>query len=247
MLFRSLNAARNRLQILGKSQSEIAALEAAQNIDPAAAITAPIAGVIVDRQIGPGQFLQAGGTPVFTIADPSSVWLLANVRETDAGLVKVGQSVEVRVLAYPQRDFKARVTHVAALVDPVTHRLPVRAEIDNHDGALKPDMFANFRILTSDSSDAPGVPEAAVVYEGEAAHVWVLSGDGLLAYRAIHTGRSNDGMVEVLDGLKPGEKVIVDGFQKMMVPGAPVNPVPYSASAASAPAAAAAPASAASR
>jgi membrane fusion protein, heavy metal efflux system len=87
----------------------------------------------------------------------------------------------------------------------------VRAVIENLDGALKPEMFANFRILTSDSSDAPAVPESAVVYEGDLAHVWVLSGDGLLAYRSIRTGRSNDGLVEVLDGLKPGERIVTKG------------------------------------
>jgi cobalt-zinc-cadmium efflux system membrane fusion protein len=168
--------------------------------------------VVVDRQVGPGQYLQSGSsTPVFTIADPSSVWLLANVRETDAGLVKLGQSVEVHVLAYPKRTFKARVTYVAALVDSVTHRLPVRAEIDNRDGALKPEMFANFRILTSDASESPAVPEAAVVYEGDAAHVWVVAGGGLLSFRAIRTGRRNDGLAEVLDGLKLGERVVTKG------------------------------------
>jgi membrane fusion protein, heavy metal efflux system len=208
----ALNSVRNRLRILGVPDGQIDALEASHSMSSAATIVAPIAGVVVDRQVGPGQFLQAGGgTPVFTIADPSSVWLLANVREADAAQVHLGQAVEVRVLAYPKRIFKARITYVAALVDPNTHRIPVRAELPNTDAALKPEMFANFRILTSDSSDAPGVPEAAVVYEGEAAHVWVLSGDGLLAYRAIHTGRSNDGMVEVLDGLKPGEKVVTKG------------------------------------
>ena len=122
------------------------------------------------------------------------------------GQVKLGQAVEVHVLAYPKRVFNARVTYVAAVVDPVTHRLPVRAEIDNRDGALKPEMFANFRILTSDATESPAVPEAAVVYEGEAAHVWVVAGDGLLAYRPIRTGRSDDGLVEVLDGLKAGER-----------------------------------------
>jgi cobalt-zinc-cadmium efflux system membrane fusion protein len=206
------NSVRNRLRILGKSDSDIAELERAQTINPVATLTAPIAGVVVDRQVGPGQYLQSGaGTPVFTIADPSSVWLLANVRETDAGLVKPGQSVEVHVLAYPKRAFKARVTYVAALVDSVTHRLPVRAEIDNHDGALKPEMFANFRILTSDASESPAVPEAAVVYEGAGAHVWVVVGDGLLELRAIRAGRSNDGLIEVLDGLKPGERVVTKG------------------------------------
>jgi cobalt-zinc-cadmium efflux system membrane fusion protein len=208
----ALVAVRNRLKILGKSDAEIADLERAQTINPVATLTAPIAGVVVDRQVGPGQYLQSGsGTPVFTIADPSSVWLLANVRETDAGLVKLGQSVEVHVLAYPRRAFKARVTYVAALVDSVTHRLPVRAEIDNHDGALKPEMFANFRILTSDASDSPAVPEGAVVYEGESAHVWVEAGDGLLSLRSIRTGRSNDGLIEVLEGLKPGERVVTKG------------------------------------
>ena len=208
----ALSAVRNRLRILGKSDAQIAGLEGAGSIDPRAIITAPIAGVVVDRQVGPGQYLQAGaGTPVFTIADPSSVWLLANVREADSALVRLGQAVEVRVLAYPKRWFKARVTYIAALLDPITHRLPVRAEIDNRDGALKPEMFANFRILTGDVAQSPAVPEAAVVYEGSAAHVWVVAGDGLLAYRAIRTGRNDAGLVEVLDGLKPGERIVTKG------------------------------------
>lgn len=205
------SAVRNRLRILGKSAAEIAALETGGTINPVAAIRAPIAGVVVDRQLGPGQYLEAGaGTAVFTIADVSSVWLLANVRETDSGRVHLGQAVEVRVPAYPNRVFRARVSYVAALIDPVTHRLPVRAEIDNRDGALKPEMFADFRILTGDATQSPAVPQAAVVYEGDAAHVWVTDG-GLLSLRAIRTGRSDAGLVEVLDGLKPGEQIVTKG------------------------------------
>jgi cobalt-zinc-cadmium efflux system membrane fusion protein len=219
----ALDSVRNRLKILGKSDAEITALEASHPMNPTATIAAPISGVVVDRQVGPGQFLQAGsGTPVFTIADPSSVWLLANVREADSGLVHLGQPVDVHVLAYPKRVFKARVSYVAALVDPVTHRLLVRAEIDNLDGALKPEMFANFRILTGDAVAAPAVPESAVVYEGDLAHVWVLSDGGLLAYRAIRTGRNNDGLIEVLDGLKPGEQIVTKGglfIDQVAVPG----------------------------
>lgn len=111
---------------------------------------------------------------------------------------------------------------MAALVDPVTHRLPVRAEIDNRDRALKPEMFANFRIMTSETSQSAAIPEAAVVYEGDAAHVWVVVGGDLLAYRAIRTGRSNDGLVEVLDGLKPGERIVMKGglfIDQAAVPG----------------------------
>ena len=104
-----------------------------------------------------------------------------------------------------------RLSQLAALLDPVTHRLPVRADIDNPDGALKPEMFANFRILTGDVAQSPAVPAAAVVYEGSAAHVWVVTGEGLLAYRAIRTGRSDAGLTEVLDGLKPGEHIVTKG------------------------------------
>jgi cobalt-zinc-cadmium efflux system membrane fusion protein len=208
----AVKAVRNRLAILGKSAAEIDALEREEHIDPVATIDAPLAGVVVDRQVGPGQYLQSGSsTPVFTIADPSILWLVANVRETDAGAMRPGLPVDVRVPAYPNRTFKARLTYVAAVVDPVTHRLPVRAEIDNRDGALKAEMSATFRIVTSSAVEAPAVPEIAVVYDGDSTHVWVVADQNLIAFRAIRTGRHDDGLVEVLDGLKPGERIVTKG------------------------------------
>jgi len=208
----ALSAVRNRLRILGIPPVDIDGLEHAKSIEPVAMLRAPVAGVVVDRQVGPGQYLQSGSaTPQFTIADTSTVWLLANVRETDASLVKIGQPVEVRVLAYPKRSFTARVTYVSPVIDPVTHRLPVRAQIANRDGALKPEMFASFKIVTSEPSESPAVPEDAVVYEGEAAHVWMAQPDGTLAYRAVHTGRREDGLIEVTQGLVPGDHVVTKG------------------------------------
>ncbi|MGC2460499.1 MAG: efflux RND transporter periplasmic adaptor subunit, partial [Steroidobacteraceae bacterium] len=166
----------------------------------------------VDRQLGPGQYAQAGtSTPLFTIADMSSVWMVGNVREADAGHIHRGQAVEVSVLAYPDRRFAARVVYVAPTIDPNTHRLTVRAVIDNSDDALKPEMFATFRILTSEGTQAPAVPASAVVYEGDSAHVWVLQSTDAIAIRPIRAGRASDGFVEVLDGLKPGERVVTKG------------------------------------
>jgi cobalt-zinc-cadmium efflux system membrane fusion protein len=208
----ALSAARNRLRILGISAADIDGLEHARNIESVATLRAPVAGVVVDRQLGPGQYLQSGSsTPQFTIADTSTVWLIADVREADAGRVELGQPVEVRVLAYPDRTFSARVSYVSPVIDATTHRLLVRAEIANREGALKPEMFANFRILTSGPSESPAVPEDAVVYEGDAAHVWVALADGTLAYRAVRTGRRNDGLIEVTEGLGPGDRVVTKG------------------------------------
>jgi cobalt-zinc-cadmium efflux system membrane fusion protein len=119
--------------------------------------------------------------------------------------------VEVRVLAYPGRIFKAKLAYVAPSVDPNTHRLPVRAEVENPDGALKPEMFARFSIITGDDTEAPAVPESAVVYEGETARVWVAGADKSLALRQIRVGRISEGKVEVVAGLAPGEQVVTSG------------------------------------
>jgi cobalt-zinc-cadmium efflux system membrane fusion protein len=214
----ALAAARNRLRILGKSEEEIAALEAAgpgQKMNPEAVVRAPIAGTVIARQVGLGQNIESAAAgasnPVYTVADLSTVWLLANVREADAPLMKAGAPVEVTTSAWPGRVFKAKLAWVGPTVDPNTHRLPVRANIDNRDGALKPSMFASFRIATGDSTNAPGVPESAIVHEGEETRVFVLNGDGTIALRKIETGRSNGDMVEAASGLKAGEKVVTAG------------------------------------
>jgi membrane fusion protein, heavy metal efflux system len=205
-------SASNRLRILGKTNAEIAAIEGAKKADASTYVTAPIGGIVTDRQVGPGQYIQAGSsTPVFTIGDLSTVWLVAEVHETDAPFIKPGQSVEVRVLALPGQVFKARLTAVGAEVDSVTHRVPVRATLANPDGKLKPQMFASFSIITSDESRAPAVPDEAVVREGDQARVWVVAQNNTLTLRSIRTGRSNEGMVEVLEGLKAGERVVNRG------------------------------------
>lgn len=205
-------SARNRLRILGKTDQEIAAIEAAQKAEVATYVAAPIAGVVTDRQVGPGQYIQAGSsTPVFTIGDLSTVWLVAEVHETDAPFIERGQTVEVRVLALPGKVFKAKLTAVGAEVDSVTHRVPVRATLANPDGKLKPQMFASFSIVTSDEAQAPAIPDEAVVREGDQARVWVVAQNNTLTLRSIHTGRTNEGMVEVLEGLKAGERVVTRG------------------------------------
>jgi cobalt-zinc-cadmium efflux system membrane fusion protein len=208
----TVNSVRNRLKIFGQTDEQIAALERVETPSPVTVVTAPIDGIVTDRQVGPGQYLQLGNsTPVYTIGDLSTVWLVAEVREVDAPLVEIGQAIEVKVLALPGKVFEAKLTAVGSSVDPVTRRVPVRATIENRDGKLKPQMFASFSIFTSAESDALAVPEEAVVREGEAARVWIVQGNNELALRPIHTGRINNGMVEVLDGLKPGDEVVTRG------------------------------------
>jgi len=208
----ALAAVRNRLKILGKTEAEIDALGRAEKMDAVAYVVAPIAGTVTDRQVGPGQYLQAGASnPAYTVGDLSTVWLVANVRETDAPYVRKGQTVEVRTLALPDRAFMARITYVAPSLDPATRRLAVRAEVPNADGLLKPEMFARFSIISGGETTSPAVPESGVIYEGSSARVWIVGDDGTLALRNIRPGRSANGLLEVLEGVKPGEKVVASG------------------------------------
>jgi cobalt-zinc-cadmium efflux system membrane fusion protein len=213
----ALHTVRRRLRILGKDDTEIAALEAqpTQKLDSSTTVRAPIAGIITQRQIGLGQFINstAGGAsnPVYTIGNLSTVWLIANVREVDAPLMQLGLPVEVHVLAFPGRVFRAKISWVAPSIDPSTHRLSVRADVENPDRELKPGMFANFSIITGEAATAPAVPQEAIVYEGERARVWVAGADGTIAARSVRVGQTTDGIVEILGGLTKGEKVVTSG------------------------------------
>ena len=208
----ALEAARGRLRILGKTDQEIATFQEKGTIDPSTPISAPISGTIVQRKVGPGQYIGTGASdPVFVIGDLSTVWLLAYVRETDAPNLLVGEALNFTVLAYPNITFTANVSYVAASLDPNTRRLLIRANVNNSRGLLKLEMFANVTILTGEGDAAPAVPRDAVLYEGEEARVWVVLPDKSIELRKIKTGLINDRMIQVLQGLKLGERVITKG------------------------------------
>jgi cobalt-zinc-cadmium efflux system membrane fusion protein len=209
----TLAAARNRLRILGRSDEEIAKLEKIDRIGAEAIVNAPIDGTIIQRRVGLGQYINTGASdPVFTVGDLSTVWLIANVRESDAPKMRVGAPVEVSVLAYPGRVFNAKLAYVAPALDPNTRRLPVRAEIENPGRELLPEMFASFRIVSGESRLMPAVPQDAVVYEGAQARVWVARpNQKTVVTRPIEVGTTTNGLVEVRKGLNVGETVVASG------------------------------------
>jgi membrane fusion protein, heavy metal efflux system len=208
----ALEASRNRLRILGKTDQEIATFQQKGVITPETVINAPIEGTVVQRKVGPGQYVNAGsGDPAFIVGDLSRVWLIAHVRETDAPKIVLGQRIHFRVLAYPERFFVGQITYVAASVDPSTRRILVRAEIDNHDGVLKPEMYASVRLTSGREKESPAVPKAAVIYEGEEARVWVLHDDNSVESRRIQGGIVNGSSLQVFAGVSVGERIISKG------------------------------------
>src|SRR5262249_55448002 len=150
--------------------------------------------------------------PVFVIGDLSTVWVVAYIRESEAPMVRIGQAIYFTVLAYPERAFPANISYVAAALDPTTRRLLVRATVNNSAGLLTRGMFASVKILPGGGDPATAVPREAVIYEGPTARVWVVRDDNkAIELRRIKVGLTNGNMVEVLDGLTPGDRVITKG------------------------------------
>jgi cobalt-zinc-cadmium efflux system membrane fusion protein len=215
----ALEAARARARILGVSDKEISAIEdapARRGANPETVVQAPISGVVITRTAGVGQYIASAAsgstTSLFSISDLSSVWLVANVREADAGDMRLGAPIIARTLAFPDKLFEGRVRFVAPVVDPNTRRLTVRAEITNPDKLLRPQMFAQMSVGSGPVEQALAVPEDAVLYEGDTARVWVVQPNGKsLGSRLVKTGRTRAGEVEILSGLKAGEKVVSGG------------------------------------
>jgi membrane fusion protein, heavy metal efflux system len=208
----AVEAAHNRLRILGRSEEQISMFQQTRQISADTPIYAPIGGTVIQRKVGPGQFISTGASdPVFVIGDLSTVWLTAFVRESEAADVKVGQEIDFTVLARPGRTFKARIDYVSAAIDPSSRRLMVRATIDNKEGLFKPEMFANVTIYGGEDHSSVGVPKQALIYEGERVHLWVAHDDKSLELREIETGLTNGDLVEVRSNLKAGEKVVTRG------------------------------------
>jgi membrane fusion protein, heavy metal efflux system len=178
-------------------------------------VRAPVAGIVTQRLIGPGQNVASasGGsaTQAFVIAGFSRVWLVGNLREEDAGRARVGQMALVRLLGSGEV-LHAPLTYVAPMIDPNTRRLTVRAEIANADGHLKPETYASFSLSTGQEKQGLTVPEEAVIFEGDTARVWVAdTAHHRLSLRPITTGQVTGGIVAVTGGLKAGETVVTEG------------------------------------
>jgi cobalt-zinc-cadmium efflux system membrane fusion protein len=216
----ALEAARNRLKVLGYTPARVKAAETgatAHGITAETVVVSPLTGIVTQRTVGVGQNLASlannggGGAPLFQVSDLSVVWLVGQLREADAPAAKVGQPVEVRVTALPGRVFHAKLNFVSPTVDTASRRVTVRAEIANPGGELLPQMYADFDLVTGAAHPALGVPADAVIYDGDTARVWVAKADRLLELRQIKTGLTHDGIVEVKAGLSPGDRVVTSG------------------------------------
>ncbi|MFZ0931898.1 MAG: efflux RND transporter periplasmic adaptor subunit [Syntrophobacteraceae bacterium] len=209
----ALKAARDAVLVFGKTRAEIDHMIAARKIDPALVVRSPIPGTITSKNAQPGFFVQPGNPPApYSVADVGLKWMLANVSESELSFFHLGQPVQVKVITYPDRIFKGKISKIYATVDPNTHRATVRSEIVDPNDELRSGMLANFVIRVKDPVEATAIPANGVVREADGTMTaWVTTDRRRFEQRIIKIGLRKDDRVQILDGLKPGELVVAEG------------------------------------
>jgi membrane fusion protein, heavy metal efflux system len=179
--------------------------------NPGGIIRSPLAGTVVEKLISPGQLLAAGTTPCFTVADLSSVWVIANVFEADLPFVKVGDPADVKTNA-GLAPHPGKVSNIAALVDPNTRAIAVRLEVPNTGQLLKRDLYVSVTIHSRAESVGVIVPVSAVLRdEDNLPYVFTAAPDGTFGRHRVQIGARVGERQEILSGLSAGDSVVVEG------------------------------------
>jgi membrane fusion protein, heavy metal efflux system len=182
--------------------------------DPAVnvALRAQIPGIVVERNVLVGQEVRADqASPLITISSLDTVWVMADAYEQDLSLVAEGDTVTIRVPAYPAETFMGKVGHIGEVVDSTTRTVKIRCLADNKAHKLKPEMFAKVDVLNAAGHKLILVPAQAVLNDGDKSIVIVASEGNVFRARRVEVGPENDGKVRLLSGLRPGEKIVTDG------------------------------------
>lgn len=184
-----------------------------QHNHPLIPVPAPLSGVVVEKTVTQGEMVGPERT-LFTIADLSTLWLMIDIYERDIGKVKTGMQIGLNVATYPGKEFRGRISYIGDIMDEKSRTVKARVTIDNRDGMLKPGMFAAASINSAKEALAEKVihvPEEAVFLDGSDRHVFIREGDGRFAVKEVLVGHASGGKIEIREGIKPGDMVVVKG------------------------------------
>ena len=202
-------AAAHRMRNLGASEGDIKNIETTGKTTSNLIMRSPLKGVVVKRNVEPGAALNSGDV-IVTLADPKQLWFLGNEFEQDYRYDKIGQKMVLHVEAYPDKEFVAYANYVAPTIDPQTRALLIRADIENTDDLLRPDMFASAK-LTTGMADAIVVPQTAVVRIREMRYVIVKIGEDVYRRLPVKGYDLNSKMFAITEGVEPGSTILAEG------------------------------------
>ena len=202
-------AAANRMRNLGAGDGDIQRLEKSGKTQSNLIMRSPIKGIVVKRGVEPGAIVNAGDV-MATLANPKELWFLGNIYEQDIRKIQKGQTMVLRSESYPDREFIAKANYIAPAIDPETHALLIRCDVENADGLLRPDMYVSARLKTGEAEDVV-VPQSAIVRVREMRYIIIKTGPDTFRRFAVN-GYDLDGKrFAVTEGVEPGMQVLTDG------------------------------------
>ena len=202
-------AAANRMRNLGASDADIKSIETTGKTQTNLVMRSPLKGVVVKRNVEPGAAVAAGDV-MATLADPKHLWFLGNVFEQDFRMVKPGQKIILRLEAYPDKEFVAYANYIAPAIDPQTRALLIRADVENTDDLLRPDMFAS-GLLTTGNADAIVVPQTAIVRIREARYAIIRVGPETFRRVPVKGYDLNSKSFAITEGVEQGWQILAEG------------------------------------
>jgi cobalt-zinc-cadmium efflux system membrane fusion protein len=204
-----LYASRDQLKVLGMTASAIVKLESSRSVHSLSSVTATLDGAVIERKLTQGQVVQPADA-LFTVADLSHVWLVAEVPEQQAAMVKKGEAAQAEIPALNGKRIEGRLIFVADTVNPDRRTVTIRMDVDNPERMLKPEMLASMLIRSAPQRRLMA-PAAAVVREDNKDHVFVRLDQHRFQLRPVKLGQESGGLVPVLEGLKAGEMIVTEG------------------------------------
>ncbi len=204
-----IDASRRRLELWGLTAEQVASIALSSSANLLIDIYSPVAGIVTKRIVAEGQYVETGA-PLFEVSDLSSIWVVADVFQTDIGAVRVGQSVAI-LPGDGGGNLRGTVRLIEVAANPDTRTVPVRIELANPQMRLKPGMIVQAALTISSSPAALSVPRSAVIDTGEEKIVYVAAGDGVFERRVIEVGAPIEGSYPVVAGLRAGERVVTHG------------------------------------
>lgn len=201
-----LDAARRRLLLLGLADSDVAAIEQSETAQATITLHSPVGGYVLEKSVSPGQYVGME-QPLYTVADLSDVWVIAEVYERDLSAINVGQTATLRLTAYPDETFDGRVGFIYPSVSETTRTLKVRLEFPNRDLHLRPGMYGDVALRLG-GENVLAVPAEAVMDDGKIEYVFVVSDGKHFTPRKVLIGRTTSDWMEVVGGLGEGEEIV---------------------------------------
>lgn len=181
-------------------------------VDQGYRLTAALPGTVVERSVNPGLEVRPDATaPLFVVTDPSRLWVLLDVTETDLAELARGASMSVRTPAYPGREFAGTLDLVGDALDPATRTVKARGRVDNAAGLLKAEMYVNVEVTRKDGGQTAFVPARSVLSDGSKRFLFVEETSSRFRRVVVETGPEREGRIPVLSGIAPGARVVTDG------------------------------------